>query len=174
MEINSGRLSFDPAISPAQVSPSAVDLRLSDQFTVFNPSQEGETTHLDLTRIPNIENTIKRHAEEMTVPHGQRFTLQPKAFVLAYTQEYVKLPNYLAARIEGRSSLARVGISIHQTAPTVHATFEGQLRLEIINNGPFACELRPGMRFCQLVVERLGSPAVSTLRSPFQQQQQDP
>ena len=45
--------------------------------------------------------------------------------------------------------------------PTVHATFEGQLRLETTNNGPFACELWPGMRFCQLVVERLGSPAVA-------------
>ena len=172
MEINSGRLSFNPNIQSAQVSPSAVDLCLSNQFTVLHPSPNGEITHLDLTRLPSIEDTIGRHATEVTVPQGQCFTLEPKAFVLAYTREYVKLPNYLAARIEGRSSLARIGISIHQTAPTVHATFEGQLRLEIINNGPFACELRPGMKFCQLVVERLGSPAVSTLRSPFQRQQQ--
>ena len=174
MEINSGRLSFDPVIDQAQVSPSAVDLRLSNQFTVFNPPHEGETTHLDLTKIPSVEDTIKRHAVEVTVPQGECFTLEPKTFVLAYTREYIKLPNYLAARIEGRSSLARIGISIHQTAPTVHATFEGQLRLEITNNGPFACELWPGMRFCQLVVKRLGSPAVSSLRSPFQQQQQSP
>ena len=72
MEINSGRLSFDPAIEPAQVSPSAVDLRLSDQFTVFNPPHEGETTHLDLTRIPNIEDTIKRHAAELRSPAESR------------------------------------------------------------------------------------------------------
>ena len=172
MEIGSGRLSFEPDVEPAQVNPSAVDLRLSDQFNVFNLPQEGVPTHLDLTKVRDIENIIRSHTKEITVPSGQCFTLRPKVFVLAYTREYIKLPNYLAARIEGRSSLARIGISIHQTAPTVHATFEGQLRLEIINHGPFACELRPGMRFCQLVVERLGSPAVSTLRSPFQRQQQ--
>ena len=174
MEINSGRLSFDPDIEPAQVSPSAVDLRLSNHFTVFKESRSGVTTTLNLTQIADIEPVIADHADVKTIPDGGFFTLEPKAFVLAYTREYIKLPNYLAARIEGRSSLARIGISIHQTAPTVHATFEGQLRLEIINHGPFDCELRPGMSFCQLVVERLGSPAVSTLRSPFQQQQQGP
>ena len=106
MEINSGRLSFNPNIQSAQVSPSAVDLCLSNQFTVLHPSPNGEITHLDLTRLPSIEDTIGRHATEVTVPQGQCFTLEPKAFVLAYTREYVKLPNYLAARIEGRSSLA--------------------------------------------------------------------
>lgn len=172
MEINSGRLSFEPPIRPYQVSPSAIDLTLSNQFTVFKPPVTGVTTILDLTSIGNIEDIIGNYADQVAIDDGQSFTLQSKAFVLAFTREYIKLPNYLAARVEGRSSLARIGISIHQTAPTVHATFEGQLRLEILNNGPLDCALRPGMRFCQLVLERLGSPAVSTLSSPFQQQHQ--
>ena len=174
MEINSGRLSFHPPITPDQVSTSSIDLRLSNQFTTFKPPREGVTTTLDLTKITNIEAIIEDYADEVTIEDNQRYTLEPKSFVLAYTREYIKLPNYLAARVEGRSSLARIGISIHQTAPTVHATFEGQLRLEILNNGTLACALTPGMKFCQLVIERLGSPALSTLRSSFQQQQQDP
>ncbi len=97
----------------------------------------------------------------------------PGQFVLAYTKERVKLPNYLSGRIEGRSSFARLGISIHQTAPTVHATFEGQLRLEILNNGPYECRLSPDLRICQLVLERLGSPAITRLNSLFQQQGQN-
>ncbi|MCY4623396.1 MAG: dCTP deaminase [Chloroflexi bacterium] len=173
MEIGTGRLSFDPSISPEQVSPSAIDLRLGNNFTVFKEPKEGVTTILDPTKVDNIESIISGFADETTVQDGDQFILKSKSFVLAYTKEYIRLPNYLAARIEGRSSLARIGISIHQTAPTVHATFEGQLRLEILNNGMLDCALTPGMRFCQLVIERLGSPAISTLRSPFQQQRQD-
>ena len=173
MEIGSGRLSFDPPITPDQVSPSAIDLRLSNQFRVFKPPKDSVTTILDLTKIHNVEKIIGDYADEVTIQENHPFILKSKSFVLAYTREYIKLPNYLAARVEGRSSLARVGISIHQTAPTVHATFEGQLRLEILNNGTLDCALTPGMKFCQLVVERLGSPAVTTLRSPFQQQQRE-
>lgn len=132
----------------------------------------GVTTQVDLTKIANIETVIQQYAEEETIGDGENFTLKPQSFVLAYTREYIKLPNYLAARVEGRSSLARLGVSIHQTAPTVHATFEGQLRLEILNNGTLDILLTPGMKFCQLVIERLGSPAVSTLGSPFQRQRQ--
>ena len=172
MEIGTGRLSFDPPITPDQVSPSAVDLRLSNQFTTFGTQMQGVKTTVDLTKIPDIEKIIQAYGEEQTAGESQPFLLEPGKLVLAYTREYIKLPNYLAARVEGRSSLARIGVSIHQTAPTVHATFEGQLRLEIFNNGPLQCELHAGMRFCQLVIERLGSPAVSTLRSRFQQQQQ--
>ena len=172
MEIGSGRLSFDPPITPDQVSPSAIDLRLGNQFTVFKAPTDSVTIILDLTKIANVETIIADYADEVSIPDNEAFILKSKSFVLAYTREYIKLPNYLAARVEGRSSLARIGISIHQTAPTVHATFEGQLRLEILNNGTLDCALRPGMKFCQLVVERLGSPAVSTLRSPFQQQHQ--
>ena len=109
----------------------------------------------------------------MKVGRGQKFALEPGAFVLGYTLERVELSDYLAARVEGRSSLARLGVSVHQTAPTIQAGFSGQIRLEIANLGPFTILLEPGMPFCQLIVERLSSPAASARESRWQGQGSD-
>ena len=173
MEIGSERLKFTPNIEPEQVTSSAVDLRLSDQFTTFNPPVTGIETIIDLASIGNVERVAELYGQTETVQPGGSFLFQTGRLVLAYTLEFIEMPNYLAARVEGRSSLARLGISIHQTAPTVHATFEGQIRLEMSNNGPYACRLYPGQKICQLVIERLGSPSIITLKSPFQGQQQN-
>ena len=173
MEIRSGRLAFEPALSEDQISPSAVDLQLSDEFTVFYaPKIKGVTTAVDLAEIESVEKLARIYGEQKTLAKGEKLSLMPRGFVLAYTLERIKLPNYLAARVEGRSSFARLGLSIHQTAPTVHATFEGQLRLEILNNVPYECRLSPGLRICQLILERLGSPSIARLNSPFQNQSQ--
>lgn len=173
MEIRSGRLAFTPDIMAGQITPSSVDLRLSNSFTGFNPPAiPGVATTIDLSTIGNVEEFAASYGVQTILAEGEQYTLAPGQFALAYTLERVKLPNYLAGRVEGRSSFARLGISIHQTAPTVHATFEGQLRLEIRNNGAYECKLSPGRRICQLVLERLGSPAVSRLDSLFQQQSQ--
>lgn len=172
MEIQSRQLVFDPPIEPEQVHTSSVDLRLSDQFTVLTPPPQGAEIRIDLAE-GNAETIAKRFGKTETIPKDGEFSFKPDTFVLAYTLEYVMLPNYLAARVEGRSSLARYGISIHKTAPTVHATFQGQLRLELTNEGPFTCVLRPGQIICQLIIERLGSPSNSTLNSTWQQQRQN-
>ena len=89
-------------------------------------------------------------------------------FVLAWTQERIQLPNFLSACVEGRSTLARLGLSVHQSAPTVHATFRGRLQLEMTNAGPFTLELYPGQRVCQLILEIMSRPAVSPLDSVHQ------
>jgi len=172
MEIGSGRLRFDPPIEPEQVVSSAVDLRLSDKFTRFKKPVEGIETIIDLSKIADVELVSQQYGETETVTSDEGFILRPGDFVLAYTMEYMVMPNYLAARVEGRSSLARLGISIHQTAPTVHATFEGQLRLEMSHSGFHPCRLHPGQTICQLVIERLGSPSQSTLKSAWQRQRQ--
>ncbi len=168
MEIDSGRLKFDPEIENSQISPSSVDLRLSNQFKVFKPQPQGVETIIDLTLTHNLEETIKPYGDSITVLDGQSLVLHPGDFVLAYTREFVEMPNYLAARVEGRSSYARLGISVHQTASTIHATFAGQIRLEISRTGTLACRLHPGARICQMVIERLASPAEGNLRSQFQ------
>jgi len=92
---------------------------------------------------------------------GQGYTLEPNQFILARTREYVELPmppqvdTCLAARIEGKSSRARCGVLVHFTAPTVHPGFKGTLTLEIINLGPNAFMLRPGMAIAQLIIEEV-------------------
>jgi dCTP deaminase len=170
MEIQSNRLVFTPALTLDQISPSSVDLTLANSFTeLMAPNIAGVTTNIDLAKMTNVEQIASEHGKTTRIDNNERFHLQPKSFVLAYTQEHVKLPNYLAARVEGRSSFARLGLSIHQTAPTVHATWEGPLRLEILNSGPFPISLTPGIKICQLILERLGSPAVSDLESLFKQ-----
>ena len=172
MEVGSGRLTFSPELEPSQVGPSSIDLRLGNEFTVFNPPRPGLQTTIDLAKLENVETVAESLGSTVTRSNGEPFQLDPGLFVLAYTLEYIAMPNYLAARVEGRSSLARLGISVHQTAPTVHATFEGQLRLEISHNGPYPCLIYPEQRICQLVIERLGSPSTVDLDSLFQRQRQ--
>ncbi|MFY9628129.1 MAG: dCTP deaminase [Methylocystis sp.] len=89
------------------------------------------------------------------------YQLKQKELILAYTKEYVDLrrDTKIAARVEGKSSLARIGLSVHITAPTIHAGFDGQIRLEIVNHGHLPIKLKPGMRICQLIFEQtLGTP----------------
>jgi dCTP deaminase len=90
------------------------------------------------------------------------FTFAPGMFLLAWTAETVFLPytSRLAARVEGKSSLARLGIGVHLTAPTIHAGFRGQIQLEMSNLGQNEIILDVGMRICQLIFEvSLGTPA---------------
>lgn len=168
-EIGSGGLTFDPMIEIDQISTSSIDLRIANVFTVPHPPLRGVDITIDSSQS-SPEDVFAQYANEVVVPDGGKFELKPGAFVLGYTLEKVGLPDYLAARIEGRSSMARFGVSIHQTASTVHANFEGQLRLEISNVGPYTVLIGPGTRFCQLIVEKLSSPADPTDPSQWQHQ----
>ena len=168
-EIEGGGLKFDPQIGMNQFSTSSVDLRLGNEFTVPKTPPAGMSITID-PNVVSSEDALSEYSEKFTVPSGEKLELKPGAFVLGYTLESVEMPNYLAARIEGRSSMARLGVSIHQTAPTVQANFRGQLRLEISNLGPYTVLLEPGTPFCQLIIERLSSPAQSTVPSQWQNQ----
>jgi len=103
------------------------------------------------------------------------FILEPSAFVLGWTAETVSLPveGRVAARVEGKSSLARLGIGIHITAPTIHAGFKGLIQLEICNHGSLRVKVVPGMPVCQLIFEQtLGTPAKGYKGQFFEQQSQ--
>jgi dCTP deaminase len=92
---------------------------------------------------------------------GEGYVMEPGHFVLGWTEENIELPTQarLAARVEGKSSLARLGIGIHITAPTIHAGFKGPIQLEICNHGKLRVKLLPGMPVCQLIFEQtLGTP----------------
>jgi dCTP deaminase len=91
----------------------------------------------------------------------QGYVIEPNVFILGWTGENINLPvtSRLAARVEGKSSLARLGISVHMTAPTIHAGFTGQIQLEICNHGTLRVKLTTGMAVCQLILEQtLGTP----------------
>ena len=97
----------------------------------------------------------------MLVTHWRRklstpYTLKPHSLVLGWTIEEVDLPLHsrIAARVEGKSSLARLGVGIHVTAPIIHSGFNGNIQLEIFNNGPLDVVLTEGMYVCQLVFEQ--------------------
>ena len=167
--LNSGLLVIDPPPGLDLFDTSAVDLRLGRRFLVFEPPLAGAGVFVNVGQA-NPEAVATRYGTLREIPDGEYLALKPGAFVLGSTLERVAMPLHLAARVEGKSSLARFGLSIHQTAPTIHADFRGNIRLEISNVGPFVCRLTPGTRICQLIIEELKDPASEPLRSRFQEQ----
>ena len=164
-----GRLVIEPPPDEGMYSTSAVDLRLGNSFIVLdNPSPDAGV--FVTVGISDPEEIAAQYGTRREVPPSDYLELKPGQFVLANTVERVELPLSLAARVEGKSSLARFGLSIHQTAPIIHADFRGAIRLEISNVGPFLCRLTPGIPICQLTFEELKTPATEPLRSRFQDQ----
>lgn len=172
--IQAGELSITPTPSPRAISPSAIDLTLAQRFEVPR-ALGGSAVELSIDSRDSraVMEALNAHAEQFTIEDGDSFRLEPGMFALAWTQERIGLPNWLAARVEGRSTLARLGLSIHQSAPTVHSTFDGALQLELFNAGPFTIQLYPGQRICQLILETMTTPSASTLESVHQFQSND-
>ena len=104
---------------------------------------------------PNFD--FKKFAKENSAKQSCKngFIIEPGEFVLATTSEYIKLPSTIAARVEGRSSLGRLGISVHVTAPTIHSLFEGNITLEIFNHSHYDLNIQSGMKICQLIFENV-------------------
>lgn len=168
-EVDAGRIAFHPPLSGDQLQDTSIDLRLGYNFAAYPsstaslPADVGNilTQTIDLSDESRVRQFIHqvRQANNRALRDGEYIEIEPHAFLLAETMESFTLPNNLAARVEGRSIYARLGLTVHQTAPSVKPGWAGQLTLEIVNNGPFACRLYPGMRLCQLILEGLSSPA---------------
>lgn len=151
----------EPAPQQIQFSSTSLDLTLDRIITIFNDPKPGLSLTIDPSAKGfNHEEVLSTIGTQHDIePSGYDF--QPKSMILAWTTEYVALPSNsrLAARVEGKSSLARLGISVHITAPTIHAGFEGQVRLEMYNYNLHPIRLSSGMRVCQLIFEQtLGTP----------------
>ena len=146
-EIEAGRIVIDPFI-PQAVQPSSVDLHLDRRFRVFRNS-----------RYPFID--VRADQPELTelveIGGDDPFILHPGEFVLGSTFERVQLPNDLVARLEGKSSLGRLGLLIHSTAGYVDPGWEGNLTLELSNVANLPITLWPGMKIGQLCIFRLTS-----------------
>ena len=148
-EITAGRIVIDPFI-PEAVQPSSVDLHLDRRFRVFRNS-----------RYPFID--VRADQPELTelveIGGDDPFILHPGEFVLGSTFERVELPNDLVARLEGKSSLGRLGLLIHSTAGYVDPGWEGNLTLELSNVANLPITLYDGMKIGQISFQRLSSPA---------------
>lgn len=147
--IDTGRLALEP-FEPELVQPSSVDVRLDRRFRVFNNQKY---THIDPAKRQDDLTA------PVDVPVDEPFVLHPGEFVLASTLEVVTLPDDLAARLEGKSSLGRLGLLTHSTAGFIDPGFSGHVTLELSNVANLPITLWPGMKIGQLCVFRLSSPA---------------
>lgn len=146
--INNGTLTIKN-YNEDNISVASVDLRLGEEFRVFKHT---EVTHID----PNdsIQEDIMEYVKK---ENGKPFIIHPGELILGSTMEYIKMPPDLVARLDGRSSMARLGIIIHSTAGSVDPGFEGQLTLEIANISKVPVCLYPGTRICRITFDELSS-----------------
>lgn len=149
--IKEGKLIFKPALSKDQIGPASIDLKLGPIFKYFNITKQ----HLlDIKNgLPDDDFIVTKKLNK-----DEPFVLHPNNFVLAATKEYVIVPDNMILRVEGKSTLARLGILVH-TAGFVDPGFEGTLTLEISNQSNLPVALYPEMYICQIAVEYLSSPA---------------
>ncbi|WP_297983341.1 dCTP deaminase [uncultured Methanobrevibacter sp.] len=146
------RIVIDPLEDERQIQPSSVDMRLGDEFKVFKVIRK---PYID----PKDPEDLASYMESTVVPEGDAFIIHPNEFALAITHEYVKLPDDIVARVEGRSSMGRLGVTMHVTAGYIDPGFEGRITLEISNIGTMPVALYPGQRVCQIVFETMTSPS---------------
>lgn len=139
-----------------QLQPASIDIRLGCDFLV--PLEAYVDGLIDPYDLP------ADLMEKVSVV--ETFTLNPREFVLGVTAERVSVPDSMIARVEGRSSLGRLGLMIHSTAGFVDPGFEGSITLELANVGPWSMALHPGMRIGQLAFETLDKPCLRPYGSP--------
>jgi dCTP deaminase len=148
-EIDGGRVRLEP-YDEAMVQPSSIDVRLDKYFRLFDnhryPFIDPAEDQPELTRL-------------IEVAHAEPLILHPGEFVLGSSFEVVTLPGDLAARLEGKSSLGRLGLLTHSTAGFVDPGFSGHVTLELSNAATLPIKLWPGMKVGQLCFFRLSSPA---------------
>jgi dCTP deaminase len=151
--LDAGSIVIDPA-GGMRLGPVSIDLTLDDRFLYFKHEQ---ISVIDVDQGLGDADPMERY----TVPEGGTFILQPKAFALGATKERVKLPADLVGWLDGRSSLARIGLMVHATAHTLEPGWNGVITLEFFNAGNVALALRPGMRVCAVSFEPLTSEALN-------------
>ncbi|MFC5666131.1 dCTP deaminase [Kitasatospora misakiensis] len=148
-EIDNGRVVIDP-FDPAMIQPSSIDVRLDRFFRVFEnhryPHIDPSEEQPDLTRLVEPEG-------------DEAFILHPGEFALASTYEVITLPEDIASRLEGKSSLGRLGLLTHSTAGFIDPGFSGHVTLELSNVATLPIKLYPGMKIGQLCMFRLSSPS---------------
>ncbi|KJS56249.1 dCTP deaminase [Streptomyces rubellomurinus] len=148
-EIDLGRVVIDP-FDPSMIQPSSIDVRLDRFFRVF---ENHKYPHIDPSEEqPDLTRLVEPEGDEA-------FILHPGEFVLASTYEVITLPEDVASRLEGKSSLGRLGLLTHSTAGFIDPGFSGHVTLELSNVATLPIKLYPGMKIGQLCLFRLSSPS---------------
>ena len=152
--IEQGKIRVSPELPADQFGSCSVDFRLGTEFSIFEHSRHAFIDVREKSAIQDLMRTVH------VVP-GQPFVLQPREFALAITEETLELDDDVLGRLEGRSSLGRIGIIVHGTAGLFDPGWRGKATLELSNLGIMPVALYPGMRICSFTFEQLSSP-VST------------
>jgi len=158
--IKSGQIKIDP-FKPAQVGPGSIDFHLDKTFRVFLPAK-------DIFHIKSGPLNYQKVTKTITV--DDHLTLLPGQSAQGITIENLVLPNNLCGWIQGRSSLARVGLMVHITANFIHPGTSAKQVLEMTNAGPMPLAIHPGIPICQIILEETKGQA--QYRGTFHQQQQ--
>jgi len=148
--IQQGKIKISPALPSEQFGSCSVDFRLGSEFSVFEHSRHAYIDLRDKTAIQDLMRPI-------SVPAGEPFIMQPGEFALAITEEVLELDDDVLGRLEGRSSLGRIGIIVHGTAGLFDPGWVGKATLELSNLGRMPVALYPGMRICSFTFEQLST-----------------
>lgn len=153
-----GKLKITPQPSSNCINGVTIDVRLGNQFRTF---QEHTTPYIDLSGPKEEVSAVldRIMSEEIVLPEGEAFYLHPGELALAVTLESVTIPDDLVGWLDGRSSLARLGLMVHVTAHRIDPGWQGQIVLECFNSGKIPLALRPGMTIGALSFETLTNPA---------------
>ncbi len=164
--LKKGDLKVEPIENlDTQVGPASLDLRLGDRIRVFKYSDHSVIDPMNFDdKLKYTQETrqgvrIEQHEYTDLYIGTKPFIIHPHDFILGSTLEKIRLPYDLGAKLEGRSSLGRLGLVVHSTAGWVDPGFEGHITLEITNIGKVPVKVYPGMRVAQLVFEILSSPS---------------
>src|SRR6266516_7267844 len=149
--IAAGKINISPELPPEQFGSCSVDFRLGNEFSVFEYSRH---PYIDLKDKGSVQDIMRK----VIVKEGDPFVLQPRDFVLAITEETLDLSNDVLGRLEGRSSLGRIGIIVHGTAGLFDPGWIGKATLELSNLSRMPVALYAGMRICSFTFEQLSSP----------------
>lgn len=157
--VDKGEIVFNPPLQEKQWGEATINLRLGTKFTKLKPAKGVKLSMANgIGAISDSGLWIEQDYGVDAFGKKQAFCLEPDEFVLALTHEHIQMPRNLIAMVEGRSTYARVGLSMHQTAPWIQPGWGGRITLEIRNSGPLNIELTPLDDMpCQLTFFRLSS-----------------
>ncbi len=157
--IETGQIKIVPTPDISMISGVSVDIRLGNEFRVF---QDHTAAYIDLSGpkadVQNAMNSVM--SDEIVIADGDAFFLHPGQLALAVTYESVTLPDDIVGWLDGRSSLARLGLMVHVTAHRIDPGWSGQIVLEFYNSGKLPLALRPKMKIAALNFETMSSSAL--------------